>query len=90
MKTDMVLLPDWDNTRLTDAMQRHNGYTLIKRQIAKALLERNRPLEGLMLNRIKTWRPQTNELLAAFDNIQLVKHVRGDEIETYVTTLNSL
>ncbi len=65
-------------------------YTLIKRQIAKALLERNRPLEGLMPNRIRTWRPQTNELWAAFDNIQLVKHVRGDGIETYVTTLNSL
>lgn len=65
-------------------------YTLIKRQVAKALLKRNLPLEGLMPNRIRTWRPQTNELLAAFDNIQLVKHVRGDDIEIYVTTLNSL
>jgi len=65
-------------------------YTLIKRQVQKALEERNRPLEGLMPNRIRTWRPQTNELLAAFDNIQRISHVRGDEIETYVTTLNSL
>jgi transposase len=65
-------------------------YTLIKREVAKALLNRNRPLKGLMPNRIRTWRPQTNELLAAFDNIQLIKHVRGGEIEVYVTTLNSL
>lgn len=65
-------------------------YTLIKRQVQKALAKCNRPLEGLMPNRIKTWRPQTNELLAAFDNIQLVKHIRGDNVEIYVTTLNSL
>ena len=65
-------------------------YTLIKRQVAKTLLKRNLPLEGLMPNRIRTWRPQTNELLAAFDNIQLIRHIRGAEVEIYVTTLNSL
>ncbi|MBI1987058.1 MAG: hypothetical protein HYS70_01750 [Nitrospinae bacterium] len=44
-------------------------YTLIQRQAAQDLLRRDRPLAGLMPNKIQTWRPQTATLLAAFDNI---------------------
>ncbi len=44
-------------------------YTLIRREAMLAFESRNRPLSGLMPNRIQTWRPQTDELLAAFENI---------------------
>ena len=70
-------------------------YTLIQRQVAQALLHRDSPLVGLMPNRIKTWRPQTDKLLAAFDNIHLVK-INGHETSPYgisslsITSLNSL
>jgi transposase len=65
-------------------------YTLIQRQAAQELLHRNSPLSGLMPNRIKTWRPQTDKLLAAFDNIYLV-HISGHETSSSsITTLNSL
>lgn len=65
-------------------------YTLIQRQVAQELLHRDSPLSGLMPNRIKTWRPQTDKLLAAFDNIYLV-HISGHETSSSsITSLNSL
>ena len=70
-------------------------YTLIQRQVAQALLHRDSPLVGLMPNRIKTWRPQTDKLLAAFDNIHLVQ-INSHETSSYgtsslsITSLNSL
>ncbi len=65
-------------------------YTLIQRQVAQELLHRDSPLAGLMPNRIKTWRPQTDKLLAAFDNIYLVQ-ISGHETSSLsITSLNSL
>lgn len=65
-------------------------YTLINREIANSLEERDRPLVGLMPNNIQSWRPQTNFLLEAFKNIQLVSIELGDKTEIYVTSLNDL
>jgi len=63
-------------------------YTLIQREAARELLRRNSPLEGLMPNRIRTWRPQTDELLAAFDNINLVEIVHNGISSSHITDLN--
>jgi len=65
-------------------------YTLIQRDAARELLKRNSPLEGLMPNRIKTWRPRTNELLSAFDNISLVENVQGKTSSEHMTSLSPL
>jgi transposase len=66
-------------------------YTLIQRQTAQELLRRGYPLEGLMPNKIQTWRPQTNTLLAAFDNINWVEIIReGYSPLRSVTSLNPL
>lgn len=65
-------------------------YTLINREIANALLKRDKPLVGLMPNNIQSWRPQTNFLLLAFKNIQLISVELGDKNKTYVTSLNDL
>jgi transposase len=63
-------------------------YTLIQRQAAQELLRRGSPLDGLLPNRIKTWRPQTDKLLAAFDNIHLIS---GNGILSLnITSLNSV
>jgi transposase len=65
-------------------------YTLIQRQVAQELLHRDSPLAGLMPNRIKTWRPQTDKLLAAFDNIYLVRISGHETSSSSITSLNSL
>ncbi|MEK7378906.1 MAG: transposase, partial [Candidatus Binatota bacterium] len=66
-------------------------YTLIQRQAAQELLRRGHPLEGLMPNKIRTWRPQTCTLLAAFDNINWVEIIReGFPPLRSVTSLNPL
>lgn len=65
-------------------------YTLIQRQVAQELLHRDSPLLGLMPNRIKTWRPQTDKLLAAFDNIYLVQISGHETSSSSITSLNSL
>ncbi len=64
-------------------------YTLIQRQAAKELARRGRPLSGLMPNKIQTWRPQTDTLLAAFDNIHLVECVHDRTVMAGMTTLNT-
>jgi transposase len=64
-------------------------YTLIQRQAAQELEKRNRPLSGLMPNKIQTWRPQTNELLAAFDNIDVVAGYHDGALMIGITTLNA-
>lgn len=63
-------------------------YTLIQRQAAQELEHRNRPLSGLMPNKIQTWRPQTDELLAAFENIDVVAGYHDGMLMTGMTTLN--
>jgi len=63
-------------------------YTLVQREVAQKLLRRDSPLEGLMPNRIRTWRPQTDELLAAFDNISLVEIVHNGTSSSHITSLN--
>jgi len=65
-------------------------YTLIQRQAAQELLHRDSPLDGLMPNRIKTWRPQADKLLAAFDNIYLVQISGHKTSSLTITSLNSL
>jgi transposase len=65
-------------------------YTLIQRQAAQELLLRNSPLDGLMPNRIKTWRPQTDKLLATFDNIYLVQISGHETSSSSITSLNPL
>jgi transposase len=65
-------------------------YTLIQRQVARQLLLRNLPLDGLMPNKIQTWRPQTDFLLAAFDNINLVEFFTHEYSSSALTTLNPL
>jgi transposase len=66
-------------------------YTLIQRQAAQELLKRGHPLEGLMPNKIRTWRPQTYLLLAAFDNINWVEIIHeGFPPLRSVTSLNPL
>ncbi|MDI6793325.1 MAG: hypothetical protein QME81_10730 [bacterium] len=65
-------------------------YTLIQRQAALELSQRGSPLEGLMPNKIKTWRPQTDKLLAAFDNINLVEIVDGETSSSHMASLSSL
>lgn len=66
-------------------------YTLIQRQTAQELLRRDSPLEGLMPNKIRTWRPQSHELLAAFDNIHCVEIVyEGFPPLSCVTSLSPL
>jgi len=64
-------------------------YTLIQRQAAQELLQRNSPLDGLLPNKIKTWRPQTDKLLAAFDNIYLIININGN-LPLNITRLNSV
>jgi transposase len=64
-------------------------YTLIQRQAAQELEHRNRPLSGLMPNKIQTWRPQTDQLLAAFDNIHVVGGYHGGALMRGITTLNT-
>jgi transposase len=65
-------------------------YTLIQRQAAQELLRRNSPLDGLFPNKIKTWRPQTDKMLAAFDNIHLVQITDETTSSFDMTSLNSL
>ena len=65
-------------------------YTLIQRQAEQQLLLRNLPLDGLMPNKIQTWRPQTDFLLAAFDNINLVEILTHKYSSSVLTTLNPL
>lgn len=65
-------------------------YTLIQRQAAQQLFLRNLPLNGLMPNKIQTWRPQTDFLLAAFDNINLVELLTHEYSSSVLTTLNPL
>jgi transposase len=65
-------------------------YTLIQRQAAQELLQRNSPLDGLFPNKIKTWRPQTDKMLAAFDNIHLVQINDESTSALDITTLDSL
>ncbi len=42
-----------------------------------------------MPNKIRTWRPQTNELLSAFDNVNVVEFHDDGVVMSDVTTLNS-
>ncbi len=63
-------------------------YTRIQRQAAQELEHRNRPLSGLMPNKIQTWRPQTDELLVAFDHIDVVAGYHDGMLLTGMTTLN--
>mgnify|MGYP001571957311 CR=1 FL=1 len=63
-------------------------YTLIQRQAAQQLALRDLPLDGLMPNKIQTWRPQTDFLLAAFDNINLVELLTQEFSSSVLTTLN--
>jgi hypothetical protein len=63
-------------------------YTLIQRQAAQELEHRNRPLSGLMPNKIQTGRPQTDELLAAYDNIAVVAGYHDGMLMAGITTLN--
>jgi transposase len=63
-------------------------YTLIQRQAALELEKRDLPLTGLMPNKIQTWRPQTDELLAAFENIHLVECSHEGVVMAGITSLN--
>ena len=63
-------------------------YTLIQRQAARELEKRDQPLTGLLPNKIQTWRPQTDELLAAFDNIDVVAGYHDGMLMAGITTLN--
>ncbi|MDM8537265.1 IS1634 family transposase [Desulfobacterales bacterium HSG17] len=66
-------------------------YTLIQRQAANEILQRDYPLDGLMPNKIRTWRPQTDNILAAFDNINLIKLLLEDGSSSmYMTSLSPL
>ena len=66
-------------------------YTLIQRQAANEILQRDYPLDGLMPNKIRTWRPQTDNILAAFDNINLIKLLFEDGSSSmYMTSLSPL
>ncbi len=65
-------------------------YTLIQRQVAQELLRRGYPLDGLMPNKIQTWRPQTDNLLAAFDNVAFVEISQNDRSYFQSTTLSPL
>ncbi len=62
--------------------------TLIRRQALQALEARERPLSGLMPNNIYTWRPQTDELIAAFEHIQIVESHHEGRTLSDVTSLN--
>ncbi|MCP4400773.1 MAG: hypothetical protein GY801_26160 [bacterium] len=53
-----------------------------------AIEARNRPLSELMPNKIHTWRPQTDERLAAFEHINVVKNHDGGRTLSDVTSLN--
>jgi len=64
-------------------------YTLIQRQAAQELEKRDRPLSGLMPNKIQTWRPQTDELLAAFDSIHVVGGYHDGTLMAGITSLNT-
>ena len=65
-------------------------YTLIQRQAALHLSQRGYPLGGLMPNKIQTWRPQTDRILAAFDNINIVKIRQMGKTFLQITSLSSL
>lgn len=62
-------------------------YTLIQRQVAQQLDRRDAPLEGLLPNRIRTWRPQTCALLAAFETVQVVEVGEAGHRRVYVSSL---
>ncbi len=64
-------------------------YPLIQRQAAQELEQRARPLAGLMPNKIQTWRPQTDQLLAAFENIDVVAGDHDGALMIGVTTLSA-
>lgn len=64
-------------------------YTLIQRQAAQELEKRERPLSGLMPNKIQTWRPQTDQLVAAFDNIDVVAGYHDGMLMAGITSLNA-
>jgi len=63
-------------------------YTLIRREAMLALEARNRPLSGLMPNKIQTWRPRTDELFAAFENIHIVEFHHEGRTLSEVTSLS--
>lgn len=65
-------------------------YTLIQRQVAQELDRRDTPLEGLLPNRIRTWRPQTSALLSAFETVQLVEVLESGHRRVYVSSLPPL
>jgi transposase len=65
-------------------------YTLIQRQVAQALDHRDIPLEGLLPNRIQTWRPQTSALLSAFETVHLVEVLEEGHRRVYVSSLTPL
>ena len=64
-------------------------YTLIQRQAAQELEKRERPLSGLMPNKIQTWRPQTDQLVAAVDNIDVVAGYHDGMLMAGITSLNA-
>lgn len=65
-------------------------YTLIQRQASQEIERRDFPLDGLMPNRIQTWRPQTDNLLDAFDNINFIEIQQDGQSSLYLTTLTPL
>ncbi len=54
----------------------------------RALEARNRPLSWLMPSKIQTWRPQTDELLAAFEHINVVEYHHEGRTLSDVTSLS--
>jgi transposase len=66
------------------------AFTLIDRQAAQFIETSKKPICGLFPNKIRTFRPKAEQILKAFDNIQLIVLQTEGGTHHWVTTLSPL
>lgn len=66
------------------------AYTLIDRQAASAIEESKTPVIGLLPNKIQSFRPKTEQIIRAFDNIQLIAIKEQENYKYFITSLSPL
>jgi transposase len=66
------------------------AYTLIDREAAMAIDESKTPVTGLLPNKIQSFRPKTEQIIRAFDNIQLIVIKEQEDYKYFITSLSVL
>lgn len=66
------------------------AYTLMDREAARAIDESKTPVIGLLPNKIKSFRPKAEQMIRAFDNIQLIAIKEQESCKYFITSLSPL